>query len=105
MDGADSGELLKFVASALGVSGRDIGRIEAKEKFAFIEAPAHLTDTIMGLKGEMFGNRRVSIELATAPGGSSSSRAFGGGGNFRGGRSGGSDRGGRSYGSTRGSRF
>ncbi len=106
MDGADSGELLKFVASATGVSGRDLGRIEAKEKFAFIEAPVHLTDTIMGLKGEMFGNRRVSIELATAPtGGSSSSRAFGGGGNFRGGRSGGGDRGGRSYGSSRGSRF
>ena len=95
MDGANSGELLKFVASATGVNGRDIGRIETKEKFAFLEAPAHLTDTIMGIKGEMFGNRRVSIELATAPTGGS--RVFGGGGGgYRGGSRGG-DRG-RSYG-------
>jgi ATP-dependent RNA helicase DeaD len=99
MDGANSGELLKFVANATGVSGRDIGRIETKEKFAFLEAPAHLTDTIMGIKGEMFGSRRVSIELATAPTGG---RAFGGGGGYRGGSRGGSS-GGRSYGSRGGS--
>jgi ATP-dependent RNA helicase DeaD len=103
MDGANSGELLKFVANATGVSGRDIGRIETKEKFAFLEAPAHLTDTIMGIKGEMFGSRRVSIELATAPTGG---RAFGGGGGggYRGGSRGGSS-GGRSYGSRGGSRY
>lgn len=96
MDGANPGELLKFVASVTGVSGREIGRIETKEKFAFLEAPAHLTDTIMNLKGEMFGNRRVSIELATAPAGG---RGFGGNGGFRGGpRRGGGDRGGRSFG-------
>lgn len=103
MDGANAGELLKFVSSATGVSGRDIGRIETKEKFAFLEAPAHLTDTIMNIKGEMFGSRRVSIELATAPTNSSSGRAFGGGGGYRGGNRGG-DRGGRSYGN-RGGRY
>lgn len=97
MDGANPGELLKFVASTAGISGRDIGRIDTKEKFAFIEAPAHLTDAIMNIKGEMFGNRRVSIELATAPAGGS--RGFGGG--YRGNRGG--DRGGRSYG--RGNRY
>lgn len=107
MDGANPGELLKFVSTATGVAGRDLGRIETKEKFAFIEAPAHLTDAMMGLKGEMFGNRRVSIELATAP---TVGRGFGGGGGgggFRGGRSsggsGGGDRGGRSF--SRGSRY
>ena len=103
MDGANSGELLKFVSTVAGVSGRDIGRIEAKEKFAFIEAPAHMTDAIMGLKGEMYGSRRVSIELATAPTGGASSRAFGGGGGgYRGGRGGGRSFGG---GPSRGSRF
>ncbi|MGE3609876.1 MAG: DEAD/DEAH box helicase [Bacteriovoracaceae bacterium] len=95
MDGITAGDLLKFVASATGVSGRDIGRIDTKEKFAFLEAPAHLTDAIMGLKGEMYGNRRVSIELASSP----SRPEFGGrsGGGYRGGSSsrGG---GGRSYG-------
>lgn len=99
MDGANPGELLKFVASTTGIAGRDIGRIETKEKFAFLEAPSHMTDAIMAMKGEMFGNRRVSIELATAP---VAGRGFGGGnggGGFRGGpRRGGGDRGGRSFG-------
>jgi ATP-dependent RNA helicase DeaD len=91
MDGANPGELLKFVSSTAGISGRNIGRIETKEKFAFIEAPAEFTDAIMGLKGEMFGSRRVSIELATAPAGGG--RSFGGGGGYRGNRGG--DRGSR----------
>jgi ATP-dependent RNA helicase DeaD len=87
MDGVNSGELLKFVASAAGISGRDIGKIDTKEKFAFIEANSMHTDAIMNLKGEMYGNRRVSIELAEAP-------AFGGrsGGGYRG--NGGGNRGG-----------
>jgi ATP-dependent RNA helicase DeaD len=103
MDGANPGELLKFVSNSTGISGRNIGRIETKEKFAFIEAPSEFTDAIMNLKGEMFGSRRVSIELATAPaGGAGGARGFGGGG-FRGGPRGGGDRGGRSYG--RGNRF
>jgi ATP-dependent RNA helicase DeaD len=91
MDGASPGELLKFISTVAGISGRNIGRIDTKEKFAFVEAPAEFTDAIMGLKGEMFGSRRVSIELATAPERSGGGRGFGGGG-FRGGRS--SDRGG-----------
>jgi ATP-dependent RNA helicase DeaD len=108
MDGVTPGDLLKFVASTTGVSGRDIGRIDTKEKFAFIEAPAHMTDAIMGLKGEMYGNRRVSIELAESTG----PRSGGGGGGYRGGSRGGSyggaPRGGKpSYGRSenRGSRY
>jgi ATP-dependent RNA helicase DeaD len=94
MDGATSGDLLKFVASAAGISGRDIGRIDTKEKFAFIEAASSHTDAIMGLKGEMYGNRRVSIELATFSG----SGGGGGGGGYRGGSRGGKPSGGRSTG-------
>jgi ATP-dependent RNA helicase DeaD len=89
MDGATPGDLIKFVSTVAGISGRDIGRIDTKEKFAFIEAPAHLTDSILGLKGEMFGNRKVSVELSTTPpptsGGRRGGSRFGGGG-FRGGR-------------------
>jgi ATP-dependent RNA helicase DeaD len=106
MDGANPGELLKFVSNTTGISGRNLGRIETKEKFAFIEAPSEFTDAMMNLKGEMFGNRRVSIELATAPAGNGGGRGFGGGGGgFRGGRGGdrGGDRGGRSF--SRGSRY
>jgi ATP-dependent RNA helicase DeaD len=101
MDGANAGELLKFVSNTTGVSGRNIGRIEAKEKFAFIEASSEFTDAIMNLKGEMFGGRRVSIELATAPTGGAG-RGFGGGGGgggYRGGSRGGSS--GRPYGRSR----
>lgn len=93
MDGASPGELLKFISNAAGVSGRDIGRIDTKEKFAFVEVPVHHTDALLNLKGEMFGNRRVSIELATAPAGYG--RGFGGGGH-RGNR-GPSRSGGRSF--------
>lgn len=104
MDGANPGELLKFVSDATGVSGRNIGRIEAKEKFAFIEAPSEFTDAIMNLKGEMFGSRRVSIELATAPTGGAGRGFGGGGGGYRGGSRGGSNAG-RSYGNRGGSRY
>lgn len=94
MDGANPGELLKFVSSTTGINGRNIGRIETKEKFAFLEAPSEFTDAIMNLKGEMFGTRRVSIELATAPAGGGGGRGFGGGGGgYRGGRGGGGGRG------------
>jgi ATP-dependent RNA helicase DeaD len=94
MDGMSAGDLLKFVAQATGINGRDIGRIDTKEKFAFIEAPAHLTDTMMNLKGEMCGNRRVSIELAAAPAGGGFGGGRSGGGFSRGGNRGG----GRSFG-------
>jgi len=89
MDGANPGELLRFFSHVSGVSGREFGRIEIKEKFAFIEAPSEFTDTIMNIKGEMFGQRRVSIELASltqspSRGGGYGPRS-GGGGGFRGG--------------------
>lgn len=108
MDGATPGDLLKFVAQAAGISGRDIGRIDTKEKFAFIEAPVHMTDAIMGLKGEMFGNRRVSIELAALPVGGSGGgyRGGNGGGGYRGGRSGGGFKSsGAGFGGNRGGRY
>lgn len=92
MDGANPGELLKFISSASGISGRNIGRIDTKEKFAFIEAPVEFTDAILGIKGEMFGNRRVSVELSSAPAFSGNRKGFGGSG-YRGSRGGG-----RSYG-------
>ena len=107
MDGINSGDLLKFVAQCAGINGREIGRIDTKEKFAFLEADSAHTDAIMRLKGEMFGNRRVSVELAEAPAHGS---GFGGGGRSgggyrggNGGRSGGRSFGGRS--SDRGGRY
>ena len=103
MDGANAGDLIKFVSTVTGISGRDIGRIDAKEKFAFIEAAVQHTDAILNLKGEMWGNRRVSIELASPStfngGPDRGARGFGGGGNRGGGYRG--NRGGNS----RGSRF
>jgi ATP-dependent RNA helicase DeaD len=80
MDGISSGDLVKFIASGAGISGREIGRIDTKEKFAFIEVNAAYTDAVMSLKGGMYGNRRVSIELAEAP---AFSGGRNGGGNFR----------------------
>jgi ATP-dependent RNA helicase DeaD len=113
MDGVGAGELLKFVSATAGISGREIGRIDAKEKFAFIEAPSHLTDAIMALRGEMYNNRRVSIELAESTGPRNGGFGGGGGGGYRGrpagGGYGGGNRGGGkpSYGrsESRGNRF
>lgn len=82
MDGANPGELLKFVASAAGVSGRNIGRIDTKEKFAFIEVSSEFTDAVLAMKGEMWGNRRVAIELATPSQAGYANGASRGGGNF-----------------------
>jgi ATP-dependent RNA helicase DeaD len=98
MDGVTSGDLLKFVAQVAGINGRDIGRIDTKEKFAFLEANSQHTDAIMNLRGEMYGNRRVSIELATAPVQEFRGRSGGGyGGNRGGGRSFGNRSGGSRY--------
>lgn len=90
MDGINPGDLLKFVAGTTNIAGRDIGRIDTKEKFSFIEAPVHLIDTVMGLQGQMYGNRRVSVELAESAG-PRNGGGFGGGdrGGYRGGRGGG----------------
>ncbi len=112
MDGMGPGELLKFIASSTGISGREIGRIDSKEKFAFIEVDARHTDAMLALKTETIGNRRVSVELAAAParedrgGRSGGGRGFSRGGD-RGGFSGnrgdrGGDRGG--FGGNRGDR-
>ncbi len=87
MDGANAGELLKFITTAAGVSGRSIGKIDAKEKFSFLEVSSEFTDAVLAMKGEMWGSRRVSIELASpAPiGNGGGGRAFGGGSGSRGG--------------------
>ncbi|MFL5785692.1 MAG: DEAD/DEAH box helicase [Bacteriovoracaceae bacterium] len=97
MDGANPGELLKFVASATGVTGRNIGRIDTKEKFAFIEVSSEFTDAVLAMKGEMWGSRRVAIELASPSQAGYANGASRGGGNFGGSRGGG-HRGKPSYG-------
>ena len=95
MDGANAGELLKFVSNAAGVAGRNIGKIDAKEKFSFLEVSSEFTDAVLAMKGEMWNNRRVSIELASpAPIGNGG----GGRGGFGGNRGGGGYRGKPSYG-------
>ncbi len=100
MDGANAGELMKFISSAAGVAGRNIGKIDAKEKFSFLEVSSEFTDAVLAMKGEMWGGRRVSIELASpAPiGNGGGSRVFGGG------NRGGGYRGKPSYGGGGGSR-
>jgi ATP-dependent RNA helicase DeaD len=109
MDGAGPGELIKFISTALNIRGSEIGKIDSKEKFAFIEIHSAHTDSFMSLKGEMWNNRRLSIELAnprmdgpsTSRGGgysrgSGGSSSRSGGSSYRGGDRGG-DRGGRSF--------
>ena len=66
MDGANTGDLIKFLAQTLDIRGNEIGRIDAKEKFAFVELPVAYTDSMLDLKGQMWGQRRISIELAQA---------------------------------------
>ncbi len=89
MDGVQPGELIKFLCHHLQVRSTDIGRIDAKEKFAFIEVESAHTDQVLNLKGLLWGQRKLSVELAAGapPRGrpERSSRGYGG-------NSGGSDR-------------
>ena len=60
MDGVTPGDLIKFLSREAGMRGTDLGRIDIREKFSFVES----TDMIMRAKGVSWGQRRLDVEEA-----------------------------------------
>ena len=60
MDGVTPGDLIKFLSREAGMRGADVGRIDIRDKFSFVEA----SDLIMNAKGISWGQRRLDVEEA-----------------------------------------
>lgn len=60
MDGVTPGDLIKFLSREAGMRGEDLGRIDIREKFSFVES----TDLIMRARGISWGQRRLDVEEA-----------------------------------------
>lgn len=60
MDGVTPGELIKFLSRQAGMRGADVGRIDIRDKFSFIES----SDQIIRVKGLSWGQRRLDVEEA-----------------------------------------
>lgn len=113
-DGLDSGKMLRFICDVAGVKGGQVGRMDIKGMYSFIDIERDaLPGVIEAFKGEMFKGRKIRVDLSEGGSKSGSERRSGGGGGYRGGEGrrndrggdsrrgsdrGGSDRGGRSSG-------
>ncbi len=65
LDKAGTKDIIEFLDHTAGVKGKEIGRIDVLDKFAFVDVPTHLVDVILkNSKGQMFGKRKVNIEIS-----------------------------------------
>ncbi|MEG0308085.1 MAG: DEAD/DEAH box helicase [Clostridium sp.] len=65
LDKAKTKDVIEFLDNTAGVKGKEIGRIDILDKFAFVDVPTNLVDVIMSnAKGQMFGKRKVNIEIS-----------------------------------------
>lgn len=64
-DNIQVSDLVKFIAKASGIRGKEIGRVDMLDKFSFFEIPKkYLDDVMTSLIGESLKGRRVNIEVA-----------------------------------------
>ena len=64
-DNIQVSDLVKFIARASGIRGKEIGRVDMLDKFSFFEIPKkYLDDVMTSLIGESLKGRRVNIEVA-----------------------------------------
>ncbi len=65
LDKAGTKDIIEFLDHTAGVKGKEIGRIDVLDKFAFVDVPTQLVDVILNnSKGQMFGKRKVNIEIS-----------------------------------------
>lgn len=65
MDSATPVKILKFLEETSNVDVNEIGDIDILDKFAFIDVPEHLTESILTKSsGKRLNNRRINIEVA-----------------------------------------
>jgi ATP-dependent RNA helicase DeaD len=83
-DGLNPGGLLRVICDSTGLKSAEIGRIDIKERFAFFETKAELSQTILRNQGVMvFEGKSMNIELADSP---PRGDRVGSGSSFRGGK-------------------
>lgn len=99
MDHINKGTLVRVICERAGINSKDIGRIDIKREFSFIEVSTNVSDNVVSsMEGADIDGRPVNMEISKQ-----TPREFGGGGD-RGGYGGG-DRGGykkKSFGGDRG---
>ncbi len=97
MDGFDKGAMLKYFCSITGMKGSDVGRIEVKGVYSFIDVEPGNENTIMeAFNGEVYKGRKVRADISGSTGGggggggrSRGKKSYGGGRNDYGGGGGG----------------
>jgi ATP-dependent RNA helicase DeaD len=100
-DGLDAGRMLRYLCETAGIKGEQVGRMEIKGVYSFLDVDQEAWDSIAeGFKGEVFKGRRVRVDLSEKSGGGG-----GGGGRSSGDREGRGERKSKGWGNKeRGSR-
>lgn len=88
LDNINKGALVRHICDKGGVGSKDIGRIDIKREFSFVEVTNDKAETIVNaMLGTEIDGREVRIEISSAGGGSS--RGGGSRGGYKGGNRGG----------------
>jgi len=64
MDGANPGEILRFLSQTTGLRGSEVGKIDIREKVSFFEISASMGTKLNGVKGSTWGKRSVFVDQA-----------------------------------------
>ncbi|MBY0518070.1 MAG: DEAD/DEAH box helicase [Bacteriovoracaceae bacterium] len=64
MDGANPGDLLKFLSRTAGLRGSEVGRIDIRDKVSFFEIDANQGARLHKVKGTSWGQRKVMVDIA-----------------------------------------
>jgi ATP-dependent RNA helicase DeaD len=64
IDGANPGDLLKFLHRTAGLRGSEVGRIDIRDKVSFFEIDANQGSRLHKVKGSSWGQRRVMVDIA-----------------------------------------
>lgn len=64
MDGANPGDLLKFLHRTAGLRGSEVGRIDIRDKVSFFEIDANQGARLHKVKGSTWGQRKVMVDIA-----------------------------------------
>ena len=69
-DGLDAGRMLRYLCDTAGIKGEQVGRMEIKGVYSFIDVDQPAWDLISEeFKGEVFKGRRVRVDLSEKGGG------------------------------------
>jgi len=64
IDGANPGDLLKFLHRTAGLRGSEVGRIDIRDKVSFFEIDANQGARLHKVKGSTWGQRKVMVDIA-----------------------------------------